>query len=196
MPTRLMFDDTVEWDNLTAQLGGRRRLLSPLQMSTVDPSDSGDRWEERWSPLPTAIERAAVYCRDTSESNCTSSASARVRVVTRSDRGRHGDAERENSHSNVDREAAYGGSREVRDSTDTRRRRRTGLEKNSSANEDVLEERAPARSSIKKAPTKLPYPANETCAVSSRSSGEVNHSQISLRKYYLENREYTNETRL
>ena len=36
MPTRLIFDNTVEWDDRTAQLGGRRRRLSPLQMSTVD----------------------------------------------------------------------------------------------------------------------------------------------------------------
>ena len=185
MPTRLMFDDTVKRDNRTAQLGGRRRLLSPPQMSTVDPSDSGDGWEDRWSSLPTALERAAVDCRDTSESNCPSSASARARVVTRSDRGRHGDAERYYSYSDDDREAAYGVSREKRNATDPRGRRRTGSERHSATDEDVSEGRASARNSSRKVPTKPPYPANETCAASSRSSGEANQSQISLRKYYL-----------
>ena len=42
MPTRLLFNDTVEWDNRTAQLEGRLLLLSPPQMSTVDPSNSSD----------------------------------------------------------------------------------------------------------------------------------------------------------
>ena len=61
MPTRLMFDDTAECDDRTAQLGGRHRRLSPPQMLTVDQSDSGDGWEERWSPLPTTtIDRAAT----------------------------------------------------------------------------------------------------------------------------------------
>ena len=60
MPTRLIFDNTVEWDDRTAQLGGKHRRLSLLQMSTVDQSDSGDGREERWSPLPTTIDRAVV----------------------------------------------------------------------------------------------------------------------------------------
>ena len=154
MPTRLLFDDTVEWDNRTGQLGGRRRLLLPPQMSTVDPSDSGDGWEERWLPLPTAVEGAAVDCRDTSGSNITSSASARARVVTRSDRGRQGRAERENSDSEGDREAAYGGSREEWDSTDHRRRRQTGLEKHSAADKDISEERAPAKTAVER---RLPH---------------------------------------
>ena len=186
MPTRLLFNDTVEWDNWTAQLEGRRRILSPPQMSAVDESDSGDGWEERWSPLPTAIQKEAVDCRDTFQSNITSSASARARVVTRNDRGRHENAERTNSHSDDDREAAYGGSREEPDSTDSRRRRRTGLEKQSAADEDFSEGRAPAWNCSRNAPTKPPYPANETCATSSGPSGEANQSQISLRKYYLE----------
>ena len=42
MPSRLLVNDTVEWDNRTAQLEGKRRRLSPPQMSTIDPSDSGD----------------------------------------------------------------------------------------------------------------------------------------------------------
>ena len=53
IPTWLLFDDTEELNVRTAQLGGRRRRLSPLQMSTVDQSECGDGWEERWSPLPT-----------------------------------------------------------------------------------------------------------------------------------------------
>ena len=44
MPTRLLFNDTVEWDNRTAQLEGRRHMLLPPKMSTVDTSDG---WEER-----------------------------------------------------------------------------------------------------------------------------------------------------
>ena len=141
---------------------------------------------ERCSPLPTAIQREAVDCRDTFQSNITSSASARARVVTRSDRGRHENAENKNSHSNEDREAAYGGSREERDSTGIRRRRRIGLEKHSAADEDVSEGRAPAWNSSRNAPTKPPYSANETCAASLGRSGEANQSQISLRKYFLE----------
>ena len=36
--------------------------------STVDQSDSGDGWKERWSPLPTIIERAAADYRYSTES--------------------------------------------------------------------------------------------------------------------------------
>ena len=69
MPTRLMFDYTVEWDDRTAQLGGRCRRLSPQQMSTVDQRDSGDGWEERWPPLSTTIERAAADYSNLNESS-------------------------------------------------------------------------------------------------------------------------------
>ena len=64
------------------------------------------------------IEREAADYRDSTETACTSSASARARVVIRSDRDRHGDAERRHSHTDDDREAAYSGSHEVRNSTE------------------------------------------------------------------------------
>ena len=124
MPSRLLFDDSVEWDDRTAQLGGRRRRLSPLHMSTVDQSDSGDSWEGRWSQLPPTIERAAADCRYSTESACTSSASARARVLIRSDQDQPGDAERRRSHSDDDREAAYSASHEVRNLTDRKKRHR------------------------------------------------------------------------
>ena len=61
-----------------------------------------------------------------------------------------------------------------------------GSERHSAADEDVSEWRASARNGSRKAPTKPPYPANETCVASSRPAGEANQSQISLRKYYRE----------
>ena len=89
MPTRLIFDDTVKWDDQTAQRGRRFRRLSPQQISTVDQSDSCGGREERWSPLPTTINRLAADYRNAADWACTLSASGCARAVTTSDRGRH-----------------------------------------------------------------------------------------------------------
>ena len=176
-----MFDDTVEWDDRTAQLGRVCRRLSPQQMSTVDQRDSGDGWEERWSPLSTTIERAAADYSNLTESASTSSASARARVFTRSDSRRHGNAKSRRIHSDVDREAAYSGSREVRDSTYPRKKhRRAGPERHLDAEVDASKEWTSVKNSSMKTPSKSPDSANKSCAANSRPSGEATNHRFAF----------------
>ena len=167
--------DTQDW---TRQRG---KLLTK-QLEKEKEAD-----QHRSSAESELLELIEQDYRDSTESACTSTASARARVVTRWDGCRHGDAERRRGHSDDDGKAVYSGSREMRNSTDPRRRRRrAGPKRHLAAEVDASKEWTSARNSRRKAPAKSPYSANETYAANSRPSGEANQSHISLRKYYRE----------